>query len=163
MTFSASIFASIFSLIFDGKWLPNGAQKYMGRRAFWHPFRDLFVYVDFMLNLAHLGLPFGALWLPLGSLWLTFGSLLVPFGSLFGTPVARCSHFWWLLASFFIFCYIFEENLMSNHIFEKITENPIDVWPNVPLPFFRKVVSAVAETRLCRAKDKDMKENAHGQ
>ena len=35
-----------------------------------------------MLNLAHLGLPFGAIWLTFGSLWLTFGSLLAPFGSL---------------------------------------------------------------------------------
>ena len=47
-------------------------------------------YVAFMLNLAHFGLPFGALWLTLGSLWLTFGSLLVPFGSL----LVPWAHFW---------------------------------------------------------------------
>ena len=69
----------------------------MMRKAFWHPFRDLFVYVDFMLNLAHFWLPLGALWItlgsllrPLGSLWLTFGSLLVPFGSL----LVPWAHFW---------------------------------------------------------------------
>ena len=41
-------------------------------------------------DLAHFGLPFGALWLTLGSLWLTFGSLLVPFGSL----LVSWAHFW---------------------------------------------------------------------
>ena len=33
-----------------------------------------------MSNLAHFGLPFGALWLTLGSLWLTFGALWLTFG-----------------------------------------------------------------------------------
>ena len=49
-----------------------------------------------MLNLAHLGLPFGALWLTLCSLWLTFGSLLAHFwclGLKFGDPDARFSRF----------------------------------------------------------------------
>ena len=52
-----------------------------------------------MLNLAHFGLPFGALWLTLGSLWLTFGSLLVPFGSL----LVPWAHFWRSWRSIFSF------------------------------------------------------------
>ena len=60
----------------------NGPGKSHPRGSFLHLFRDLVFYVVFMLNWAHFGLPFGALWLTLGSLWLTFGSLLVPFGSL---------------------------------------------------------------------------------
>ena len=42
-----------------------------------HTFRDLVIYVDFMLILAHFWLPFGVLWLTSGSLWLPFGSLLM--------------------------------------------------------------------------------------
>ena len=55
-----------------------------------HTFRDLVIYVDFMLILAHFWLPFGVLWLTSGSLWLTFGSLLVRFGSL----LVPWTHFW---------------------------------------------------------------------
>ena len=43
------------------------------RRPFFHLFRDLVIYVHFMLNLAHFGLPFGTLWLTFDALWLTFG------------------------------------------------------------------------------------------
>ena len=49
---------------------------------FSRPFRDPGFYVDFMLNWAHFGLPFGSLWLPFGTLWLTLGALWLPFGSL---------------------------------------------------------------------------------
>ena len=62
---------------------------------FWHP-------------LAHFGRPSAPFWLTFGVPWLTFGAL----GLTFGAPVARCSHFWCLLASFFILVYIFEENRM---------------------------------------------------
>ena len=68
-------------------------------RPFSHLFRDLVIYVHFMLNLAHFWLPFGALWLTLGSLWLTLGLLLAHFwcplahfwclGPTFGDPDAR--------------------------------------------------------------------------
>ena len=62
-----------------------------------HTFRDLVFYVDFMLNLAHFWLPFGALWLTLGSPLLTLGSLLLTFGLLlvpFGSLLVPWAHFW---------------------------------------------------------------------
>ena len=95
MTFSASIFASIFHGKLPLKWSGESSV----RRPFFHLFRDLVIYVDFMLNLAHFWLPFGALWLTLGSLWLTFGSLLVPFGSL----LVPWAHFWRSWRSIFSF------------------------------------------------------------
>ena len=113
MIFSVSFFVSIFPLIFNGKWLPNGAQKYMLRRAFEHPFRDLFVYVDFMLNLTHLGLPFGGplahFGLPLAHFLLLLANFWCPLAHFwclrltFGDPGARFSRFWCPLASFSIF------------------------------------------------------------
>ena len=93
--------------------------------------------------------------------WSPCGSLLVPCGSLL-------AHFWCPLAHFLVplsldfligswrhssYCVIFPKKILCRIIFLK-KKSPIDVWPNVPLLFFRKVVSAVAETRLCRAKDK---------
>ena len=54
----------------------------MGRETVLLTFRDLVFYVDFMLNLVTILVPFGALWLTLGSLLAPFGSLLVPLGSL---------------------------------------------------------------------------------
>ena len=73
----------------------------MLRRAFEHPFRDLFVYVDFMLNLTHLGLPFGGplahFGLPLAHFWLTFGALWLTFGAL-GSLLAI------LTLDFLVFC-----------------------------------------------------------
>ena len=95
-------------------------------------FGSLFAILSFMLILCWLWLTFGSLlpplgsplvhfWLPLAPFWLTLGTLWLTFGALgltFGAPVARFSHFWCLLASFFIFVHIFEENRMQNHIFE---------------------------------------------
>ena len=95
-------------------------------------FRDLVFYVDFMLNLAHFGLPFGSPWLTFGSLWLPFGSLLAPFGSLlahfwcplahfwcpflhFCSPREPFSHFCCVLSSFFVPFGIFHENIVQNH------------------------------------------------
>ena len=86
-----------FLSIFDGKWLPEWSGKSPAGRPFFHLFRDLVIYVDFMLNLAHFWLPFGALWLTLGSLLLTLGSLLLTFGSLlvpFGSLLVPWAHFW---------------------------------------------------------------------
>ena len=80
-------------------------------------FRDLVFYVDFMLNLVTILVPFGALWLPLGSLWLPFGSLLVPFGSLlmpfgsllvpFGTLLLTPGLYFLTLRSHSVIFYIF--------------------------------------------------------
>ena len=117
ITFSALIFASFFFIDFWWKMAPKWSPKVHGAESFLapfsRPFRLCWFYVDFMLNLAHLGLPFGALWLTLGSLWLTFGSLLAHFwcplahfwclGLTFGDPGARFSRFWCPLASFSIF------------------------------------------------------------
>ena len=80
-----------------------------------HTFRDLVFYVDFMLNLVTILVPFGALWLTLAPFWLTFGALWLTFGALgvtFAHPGARFTHFWCLLASFFIFLCTLGENLM---------------------------------------------------
>ena len=82
MTFSVSIFASIFSSIFHRKWLQKTMSDASLFAPFSRPFRDLVFYADFMLNWAHFWLPFGSLWLPLGTLWLTLGALWLPFGSL---------------------------------------------------------------------------------
>ena len=76
MTFSASIFASIF----DGKWLPKWSSRVGRLLQFWLPFRDLFRRSIFGYILV-------ALWLLLGSLLAPFGSLLVHFWC----PLA---HFW---------------------------------------------------------------------
>lgn len=68
---------------------------------------------------------FGALLAPCWSLlapfWLTFGVLGLTFGAFrftFGDPGAQCSHFWCLLASFFIFLCIFDEILCKIAFFE---------------------------------------------
>ena len=42
------------------------------RAPFSHLFRNPLFYADFMLNLAHFGLPFATLWLTFGSLWAPF-------------------------------------------------------------------------------------------
>ena len=64
---------------------------FLGRTTKNHTFRDFGVYVDLMLNLAHFGVPFGALWVTLG----VFCSLLAPFWC----PLA---HFWCPLAPFWL-------------------------------------------------------------
>ena len=84
------------------------------------PFHDSVFYVDFMLNLAHFGLPFATLWLPFGSLWppfgalwLTFGSLWPPFGSLltsFGSLLVSPGHF-------FSYLYVFSTKVSYNIVF----------------------------------------------
>ena len=104
-----------FSSIFHEKGSQNGSKKYMMRETVLLTFRDLLFYVDFMLNLVTILVPFGALWLTLAPFWLTFGALWLTFGALgvtFAHPGARFSHFWCLLASFFIFLCTLGENLM---------------------------------------------------
>ena len=101
MTFSASIFSSIF----DAKWLPKWSISILCAGpfgsffatffedrfldAFWSPFGSL--WAPFWLPLALFGLPFGSLWLPLAHFWLP----LAPFGSHF------CS-FWLTFCSFWL-------------------------------------------------------------
>ena len=83
-----------FSSFFDEKGSQNGGQKHTTQRPKIDTFRDLVFYVDFMLNLAHFGLPLAALWVTFGSRWLTFGSLLAPFGSLLAHFWCPLAHFW---------------------------------------------------------------------
>ena len=54
----------------------------MLRRVFEHPFRDLFVYVHFVLNLTHFWRPLAHFGFPLAHFWLTFGALWLTFGAL---------------------------------------------------------------------------------
>ena len=103
--------------------------------------------------------------------WSPCGSLLVPCGSLLAHFWCHLAHFLvplsldflifggsWRHSSYFV---IFSKKILCRNIFLK-KKIPIDVWPNVPLPFFRKVVSAVAETRLCRARDYIAVKHSHG-
>ena len=123
MTFSVSIFASILSSIF----IENGSQNGPADRwdlllfgSLFATFSRSWILCWFYVELGSLLAPF---WVPLAPFWLTFGALRLTFGALgltFGAPVARCSHFWCLLASFLIFVYIFEENHTQNHIFRKL-------------------------------------------
>ena len=115
-------------------------------------FRNLFQTSMFGCILVEFWLRFTCLWSPFGSLLVLFGSLSVPLSLdflIFGGS--------WRHSSYFV---IFSKKILSRIIF-LIKRNPIDVWPNVPLPFFRKVVSAVAETRLCRAKDNNKNKCNH--
>ena len=138
MTFSASIFASIFSSIFYGKWLPKPCHFILVRRAFWRPFLHLFQTSIFWCILVAPWLTFGSLLAPIGSLLAPFGSLLAPVGSLlapFGSLLAHfwcpLAHFWCpllhfcspgdpfshfccILASFSIFLFNFSENVREN-------------------------------------------------
>ena len=108
MTFSASIFASIFSSIFDGKWLQKPpissfrgdsfsiifAIFSKGRLfdAFWSPVGS---------PLAPFWHPLAAFWLHLVPFWLPLAPFWLPFGSL-GLPLAtfwvQMAHFWRPLA-----------------------------------------------------------------
>ena len=133
MPFSASVFASNFSLFFHGKWLPNW--------WFWRPFLwlfdDLFRTPRKNSSGKHFGYLFGilldSLWLPLGSLWLPlapfgsllapfwlslapFGSLLPPFGALLpnlGLHFLTFGVFWRCFSS--LSC-TFDENLIKYHV-----------------------------------------------
>ena len=100
MTFSASIFASFFSSIFNGKWFPKRCHFILTRWPFWLPFRDLFRRSIFRCILVALWLPFGSLLPPFGSLLLPFGSLLAPSGTLWATLWLQLAHFWRPLAHF---------------------------------------------------------------
>ena len=131
MTLLVSIFASIFSSIFDGKWPLKWSGESPAGRPFFHLFRDLVFYVDFMLNLAHFCFPFGALWLTLGSLLLTLGSLLAHFWCPlahfwcpflhFCSPRDPFSHFCCILSSFFVSFWIFHENIVQNLILKSFS------------------------------------------
>ena len=112
------------------------------RHYFSQPFPNIDFYMHFGRVLATVYLPLAAFWLTFGGLWLTFW---YPCRSIFSFLVAPG-------VILHILLYFRRKSYVESY-FEKRNENPIDVWPNAPLPFFRKVVSAVAETRLCRAKD----------
>ena len=86
-------FSHRFFIDFWWKMAPKWHQNLVGRTTkkpyFSRPFRLCWFYVDFMLNLAHLGLPFGVFWcplahfwFPLAHFWLTFGALWLTFGAL---------------------------------------------------------------------------------
>ena len=100
MTCSASIFASIFSSIFDGKWLPKRCHFIFMRWAFWRPFLDLFQTSIFWCILVAPWLTFGSLLTPIGSLLAPAGSLLAPFGSFLALFSSLLAHFWCPLAHF---------------------------------------------------------------
>jgi len=129
MTFSVSIFASIFVIHFSWKWLPKWTiLDYPGLPKI-DTFRDPAFYIDFMLDLAHFWLPLTHLWVPVGSLLVPFGSLLPPFGSLlapfwcswahFGSPLGSIFTFWGSPGSIFIYVCIFVWNRMQNLILWK--------------------------------------------
>ena len=129
------------------------------RPSLFSSFSRPFPKVDFLRILVALWLAFGSLLGPLGSLLLPLGSLLVAFGSLwdpfcsllapFGSLLVHFSlllvHFWpplahfcYLLASFFLFFCIFDENVVQHrflmHFSLKITfsVNQIVVSRSVP-------------------------------
>ena len=95
---SLGSFGAIFSSL-DRKWFPKWSRIQVPwpplRPLFGTLFRDLFRTLFFRCILVEL-------WLPFTSLWLPFDSLLVPFGSLLVPLSLDFFHFWWLLASFFI-------------------------------------------------------------
>ena len=108
ITFSALIFASIFSSIFYGKWLPKRCHFIFTRWPFWLPFRDLFrrsifrcILITLWLTLGSILTPFGSLLAPFWLPWAPFGSLLAPFGSLWLTFLLPLAHFLVLLAYFY--------------------------------------------------------------
>ena len=99
-TFSASMFALIFSQIVDGNRLQNDSKKYPGNHqksvlfailsegrlldAFWPPFGSLWPpfwlpLAPFCRHLGHFGRPFGTNRLTFGTLWSTFAHLRDPF------------------------------------------------------------------------------------
>ena len=95
--------------------------------TFSKPFRDRVFYIDFMLNLVTIWLPFwlqfAPFWRPLASFGRPFGLFWLPFGSLgltFGDPGGRFSHFWRFLLSFLIFSRIFIKKWCKIMLFLKI-------------------------------------------
>ena len=138
LTFSVSIFASIFSLIFHGKWLQNGAISVRrgepfsiifstfseGRLfdAFWSPVGSPLA--PFWHPLAAFRLPLAPFWVPLAPFWLTLAPFWPTFGALwltFAHPGSPFSHFCCILASFLVFFHIFLENIMQNHILKQLS------------------------------------------
>ena len=120
MTFSASIFASICSSIFDGKCHQNDSKKHPGNPsksilfatmsesrfldAFWSPFGSL--WVPFWLPLVPFGLPLAHFWLPLAHFWLTlahFWFTLPPFWLTFATLWLILAVSWSHLLYFYVF------------------------------------------------------------
>jgi len=82
------------------------------------------LWAPFWLPLAPFRFTFGALGHTFSAIWLTFGTP----GLTFGDPGARFSHFWCPLASFFIFLYMFIENLMCFLFVLKNAHFELRVW-----------------------------------
>ena len=130
MTFSASIFASIFHRFF----IDFGSQNGPFLKSFWWLFGDLFRTSLLDRFLAPFWSPFGSLWAPfwlpsapfglqlvpfglhLASFWLPFGAL----GLTFACLGAKFSYFLDLHAYFHVFFHIFYGNLVQNCIFVKL-------------------------------------------
>ena len=110
--FSASIFASICSSIFDGKCHQNDSKKHPGNPsksilfatmsesrfldAFWSPFGSL--WIPFWLPLVPFGLPLAHFWFPVPHFWLTLHPFWVTFATLWLTLGSRSARFGALLA-----------------------------------------------------------------
>ena len=99
-----------FFIVFWWKRLPKWSQKVSRESSKIHTFRDLLIYVDFMLLLCWTLLTLGSFLAPLGWFWAPFGSLLVHFwcplahfwclGFTFGDPGARGDPFSIIFAIF---------------------------------------------------------------
>ena len=94
--FLASIFASIFGCILDGKWLQNRAKEHRTWALKSPLFGPLFRTSILGCILVTFWLTFGSHWLPFGHFWLPFGSL----GSLLAPFWLQWAHFWHPLAHF---------------------------------------------------------------
>ena len=95
-TFSASIFASICSFIFD----ENGSQNHPISSLRTKPFGTLFATFSAGRLLDAFWSPFGSLWAPFGSPWLS--SRLAPLGSLWAPFGSLLAPFWFPLAPFWL-------------------------------------------------------------
>ena len=141
ITFSASIFASICSSIFDGKCHQNDSKKHPGNPsksilfatmsesrfldAFWSPFGSL--WVPFWLPLVPFGLPLAHFWLPLAHFWLTlahFWLTLPPFSLTFATLWLTLAVSW---PHFSYFLCIFDENVVQDRFFLSICDRKLNV------------------------------------
>ena len=138
-TFTTSTFALIFEYIFNGKCSQNGSQKLIMQGTCGHNFGDRFLAVDFWIRFGWLLPSFGSrltpFWLPLAifqspfnQFWLTFAHP-EPRVDQLGISQRHCLYF-----------IIFPTQILQT---SKIFVHT------------RFVHSAVAETRLCRAKDQN--------
>ena len=107
--------------------MENGSQNGPADSRKSIPFSQRFSMVDFWHPLGpvwlHLGLVWATVYLPLAAFCLTFGTLWLTFWY----PCRSIFSFLVALGVILHILITFQENLMSNHIFEKKKENQIDV------------------------------------